>query len=154
MIWEAVVPIPIARIADLPILTQAERHRLLYGGTIPSTIIRKNKCIHQLFEEQWRRGRRPSRWCMKTNNFTYRELNIDRTNSLITCKSAVWARNFGGIWRGTLHRYDRRIAWYPESGCLCTTGSDYPKDRLAFMLAMRRWRSDHPKLPDRETACS
>src|SRR5207253_4193324 len=49
---EGIVADPDQRISDLPILTEAERHQLLVEWNDTKTEYPRDKCIHQLFEEQ------------------------------------------------------------------------------------------------------
>ncbi len=49
---EAIVADPDQSIATLPILTEAERHQILVEWNDTAADYPKDKCIHQLFEEQ------------------------------------------------------------------------------------------------------
>ena len=49
---EGIVGDPDQRISDLPILTEAERRRLLFEWNNTEADYPKDKCIHELFEEQ------------------------------------------------------------------------------------------------------
>ena len=51
-LMEAIVSDPNQSIATLPILTEAERHQLLVAWNDTAADYPKDKCIHQLFEEQ------------------------------------------------------------------------------------------------------
>ena len=64
---EAIVADPDQSIATLPILTEAERHQILVEWNDTAADYPKDKCIHQLFEEQVERTPTPSPWSSKTN---------------------------------------------------------------------------------------
>ncbi len=49
---QGIVANPEQRLADLPILSEAERHQLLVEWNTTQTDYPKNQCIHQLFEAQ------------------------------------------------------------------------------------------------------
>ncbi|MEJ7738042.1 MAG: amino acid adenylation domain-containing protein [Chitinophagaceae bacterium] len=89
ILLEGIIANPEQRISQLPILSKAERHQLLFEWNNTYTKYPDDKCIHELFEEQ----------VIKTPNFvavmfekqqlTYNELN-ERSNQL-----AHYLRNNG-----------------------------------------------------------
>jgi amino acid adenylation domain-containing protein len=78
---EAVVANPERRLSDLPLLTEAERHRLLAEWNDTKRNDRKDKCIHELFEEQAERTPDAVAAVFEDERLTYRELNR-RANQL------------------------------------------------------------------------
>ena len=52
VLLEGIVANPETRIAELPLLTQAERHQLLVEWNQTAVDYPRDKCVHQLFEEQ------------------------------------------------------------------------------------------------------
>jgi amino acid adenylation domain-containing protein len=69
------------RAAEIPLLTEAERHQILIEWNRTDRDYPRDKCIHQLFEEQV--GRTPDAVAVvfEGNSLSYRELNI-RSNQL------------------------------------------------------------------------
>ena len=58
VLLEGIVADPERRISELPILSAAERHQLLVEWNDTKRDYPKDKCIHQLFEEQVREDAR------------------------------------------------------------------------------------------------
>jgi amino acid adenylation domain-containing protein len=72
---EGVVVEPDKRIWELPILTEAERHQLLVEWNDTEADYPKDKCIHQLFEEQVERTPDNVAVICNDKQITYRHLN-------------------------------------------------------------------------------
>jgi amino acid adenylation domain-containing protein len=72
---EGVVVEPDKRICELPILTEAERYQLLVEWNDTEADYPKDKCIHQLFEEQVERTPDNVAVVFEDEQLTYRELN-------------------------------------------------------------------------------
>ena len=83
-LFEAIVADPDQSIATLPILTEAERHQILVEWNDTAADYPKDKCIHQLFEEQVDELRTPSPWSSKTNKSPIESLIARPTNWRIT----------------------------------------------------------------------
>ena len=81
---EAIVADPDQSIATLPILTEAERHQILVEWNDTAADYPKDKCIHQLFEEQVERTPTPSPWSSKTNKSLTESLIAKPTSWRIT----------------------------------------------------------------------
>ena len=77
----AIVADPDQPIATLPILTEAERRQMLIEWNDTGADYPKNKCIHQLFEEQVERTPEAIAVKFEDQQITYRELN-QRANQL------------------------------------------------------------------------
>jgi non-ribosomal peptide synthetase component F len=78
---EGIVANPEQRLADLPILSEAERHQLLVEWNTTQTDYPKSQCIHQLFEAQVEQTPDATALVFEDKHITYRELNI-RSNKL------------------------------------------------------------------------
>jgi amino acid adenylation domain-containing protein len=78
---EAIVADPDQPITTLPILTEAERRQMLIEWNDTVADHPKNKCIHQLFEEQVERTPEAIAVKFEDQQITYRELN-QRANQL------------------------------------------------------------------------
>ena len=94
---EGVVANPDRRIAELPILTAAERHQLLVEWNNTATDCPKDKCIHELFEEQVAKTPDAIAVTFEELQLTYRELN-QRANQLASLPARIGYRcgNPGG----------------------------------------------------------
>jgi amino acid adenylation domain-containing protein len=78
---QSIVADPGRRLSELRLLTEAERHRLLVEWNDTKRNDRKDKCIHELFEEQVERTPDAVAVVFEDERLTYRELNR-RANQL------------------------------------------------------------------------
>ena len=81
VLLEGIVANPDARIAELPLLTEAERHQLLVEWNQTEVDYPRDKCVHQLFEAQVERTPDAIALIFEAQQLTYRELN-QRANQL------------------------------------------------------------------------
>jgi amino acid adenylation domain-containing protein len=72
---EGIVEDPDQRIADLPLLSDAEKHRLLIEWNATGKDYPRDKCIHELFEEQVELAPEAAAVVFGNRQITYRELN-------------------------------------------------------------------------------
>ncbi|OYE03038.1 non-ribosomal peptide synthetase [Nostoc sp. 'Peltigera membranacea cyanobiont' 232] len=72
---EGIVANPIARVSQLPLLTERERHQLLVEWNNTTKEYPQDKCIHQLFEEQVELTPDAIAVVFEDKQLTYRELN-------------------------------------------------------------------------------
>lgn len=72
---EHIVAHPDRRIADLPLLTEAERRQLLFAWNATQTQYPREQCIHQIFEAQVARTPDALALVFGEEQVTYRELN-------------------------------------------------------------------------------
>jgi amino acid adenylation domain-containing protein/non-ribosomal peptide synthase protein (TIGR01720 family)/FkbM family methyltransferase len=72
---EAVVANPQQTVSSLPLLTEQERHQLLWEWNNTTKEYPSNQCIHQLFEEQVARSPDAIAVVFEDKQLTYRELN-------------------------------------------------------------------------------
>ncbi|MBV8608486.1 MAG: AMP-binding protein, partial [Singulisphaera sp.] len=75
MLLESIVSRPEERIADLPLLTEAERCLVLDGWGAAPAPPRPDLCVHQLFERQTRRAPDAVAVVLGEQRLTYRELD-------------------------------------------------------------------------------
>jgi non-ribosomal peptide synthetase component F len=80
-VLEGIVADPDQSIATLPILTETERRQILIEWNDTAADYPKDKCIHQLFEEQVERTPEAIALEFEGKEITYRELNR-RANQL------------------------------------------------------------------------
>src|SRR5215210_8564591 len=76
-----IVEDPDQRLSELPLLSEAERHRLLLGWNDTATEYPRDRCVHELFEEQVERTPHAVAVVFEDQQLTYRELNR-RANQL------------------------------------------------------------------------
>jgi amino acid adenylation domain-containing protein len=78
---EGLVAAPDQRISELPLLTEAERHQLLVEWNDTAVEYPRDKCVHELFEEQVERTPDAVAVVFEEQQLSYRELN-ERANQL------------------------------------------------------------------------
>ena len=81
VLLERIIRDPAAAIGDLDILTGAERRQLLFEFNATRTDYPKDKCVHQLFEEQVQRTPDSMAVVFTEQQLTYAQLNA-RANQL------------------------------------------------------------------------
>ena len=133
---EAIVEHPETAIAELPLLTAPERHQLLVEWNATQTDYPKDKCIHQLFEEQVARTPDAIALVFEDQQLSYQALNA-KANQLAHYLQTV------GVKPDTLVAIcmDRCIdlvisllAILKAGGAYVPLDPTYPRERLAFML--------------------
>jgi amino acid adenylation domain-containing protein len=133
---EGIASNPDQGLADLPLLTEAERRQLIVEWNDTRADFPKDKCVHQLFEEQ--AGRTPDALAVADDKrqFTYRELN-ERASRLAArlrelgvapdvCVGVCLERSVGLV--------VALLAVLKAGGAYVPFDPSYPRDRLAFML--------------------
>ena len=133
---EEIIADPSQRISDLPILTEAEKHQLIVEWNKTERDYPKDKCVHQLFEEQVERTPETVAVVFEDRQLTYRELN-SRANQL-----AHYLKNLGvgpevlvGICvERSLEMIVGLLGILKAGGAYVPLDPQYPKERLTFML--------------------
>jgi amino acid adenylation domain-containing protein len=134
---ESIVTNPNQNLANLSILTPAERHQILTEWNDTSTDYPQDKCIHQLFEEQVERTPDAIAVSFQDQQLTYRELN-NRANQL-----AHYLQNLGvkpdvlvGICvERSLEMIVGLLGILKAGGAYLPLDPAYPTERLAYMLS-------------------
>jgi len=130
------------RLADIPWLTAAERHQLLEEWNNTTVDYPKDKCLHQVFEEQVERTPDaiaivlPAANSHPEQQLTYRELN-DRSNCLADHlqKLGVSTETFVAIMMDrSIEMMVGILGILKAGGVYVPLDPAYPEDRLAFML--------------------
>ncbi len=127
---------PAQRLSELPLLSQAERRRLLVEWNATTTDYPRHQCIHELFEAQVRAHPESVALVFGGESMTYGELNA-RANQLarrllahnlqpgapvaICVEPSVWM--VVGL-----------VAILKAAGAYLPMDPRYPKERLSFML--------------------
>jgi amino acid adenylation domain-containing protein len=133
---EGIVADPDRRISDFSILTEAERHQLLVEWNDTAADYPKDKCIHELFEEQVEKTPDAIAVTFNGRQVTYRELNT-RANQL-----AHYLRGLGvgpeklvGICvERSLEMVVGLLGILKAGGAYVPLDPAYPRERLEFML--------------------
>jgi len=92
---EGIVANPKQQISELPLLTEAERYKLLIEWNNTFAEYPQDKCIHQLFEEQVAQTPNNIAVAFEAQQLTYRELNA-RANQLAHYLRSVFAERLVG----------------------------------------------------------
>ena len=136
ILLEGIVANPDARLWELPLLTQAERHQLLVEWNNTHADYPKDSCIHELFEAQVERTPDAVAVVFEDQQLTYRQLNR-RANQL-----AHYLRSLGvgpEVLVGILmeRSLEMVIALYgilKAGGAYVPLDPEYPSERLVFMV--------------------
>ena len=137
MLLEGVVKNPDQRISDLPVLTKPERHQLLVEWNDTKTEYPKDKCIHQLFEEQVEKSPDAIAVVFEEEQLTYRELS-KRANQLAHYlrKHGVGPDKLVGICvERSMEMVIGLLGILKAGAGYVPLDPSYPAERLEFMLA-------------------
>lgn len=133
---EAIVADPEQCVAKLPLLTAGERQQLLVEWNQTAVAYPKERCVHELFEEQAERAPEAVAVVFEDEQLTYRQLN-ERANQL--------ARHLQGLGVGpdtlvaicverSLEMVVGLLGILKAGGAYVPLDPSYPGARLAFML--------------------
>ena len=133
---QTVVTNPEVRVAEIPLLSPAERHQLLVEWNNTQTDYPQDKSIHQLFEEQVEQNSNAIALVYENQHLTYRELNC-RANQL-----AHYLRSLGvgadmlvGLCvERSLEMVVGMLGILKAGGAYVPLDPEYPQERLSFML--------------------
>jgi amino acid adenylation domain-containing protein len=131
-----IVTNPAARISELPLLDDAERHKLLFEWNDTARDYPTETCLHELIEAQVKRTPDAVALVFENEALTYRELN-GRANQL-----AHYLRKLGvgpdavvGVLaERSIEMVVGLLATIKAGGAYLPIDENYPVDRLAFML--------------------
>jgi aspartate racemase len=136
VLLEGIVDDPDRRLSELPILTEAEEHQLLVEWNGTAKGYPKNKCIHELFEEQVEKSPDGVAVLFDNQQLTYQELN-ERANQLARYlrKLGVGPEVLVGISvERSLEMVVGLLGILKAGGAYVPLDPQYPRERLAFML--------------------
>jgi amino acid adenylation domain-containing protein len=133
---ESVVANPDQRLSELPLLSPGERHQLLVEWNQTEVAYPKDRCLHELIEEQVERTPDATAVVFENEQLTYRELN-ERANQL--------GRHLQGLGVGpdtlvglcverSLEMVVGLLGILKAGGAYVPLDPEYPRERLAFML--------------------
>lgn len=133
---EAIVTNPDQRLADLPLLSAAQRHQLLVEWNQTQVEYAKISCIHHLFEAQVEKTPDAVAVVFKDVQLTYRELN-KKANCLAHYlqQLGVGPEVLVGICvNRSLEMIVASLGVWKAGGAYIPLDPDYPRDRLILML--------------------
>jgi amino acid adenylation domain-containing protein len=133
---EFVVADPAESIAALPILSEAERHKILVEWNDTAADYPKDKCIQQLFEEQVERTPEAIALEFEDQQITYRELN-SRANQLAhyLVTLGIGPEKLVGICvERSIEMLVGLLGTLKAGGAYVPLDPAYPHERLRFML--------------------
>jgi non-ribosomal peptide synthetase component F len=133
---EAIVADPDQPIANVPILTEAERHKILDEWNDTAADYREDTCIHQLFEEQVERMPEAIAVEFEKQQITYGELNR-RANQLAhyLIDIGIGPEKLVGICvERSIEMVVGLLGILKAGGAYIPLDPAYPEERLRFML--------------------
>jgi len=132
-----IVANPIARVSELPLLTEAERYQLLVEWNNTTKEYPSDKCIHQLFEEQVERSPSSVAVVFEGKQLTYQQLNA-RANQLAHYLQSLGVKPevlVGICVERSLEMIVGLLGIFKAGGAYVPLDPTYPKDRLFHMLS-------------------
>ncbi|MBD1908589.1 non-ribosomal peptide synthetase [Funiculus sociatus GB2-A5] len=136
ILLEGIVANPEQRVAELPILSEAELHQLLVEWNNTQVNYPKELFVHQLFEAQVEQNKDAIAVVFEDKQLTYQELNI-RSNKLANYlqKLGVGAEILVGVCvERSLDMIIGMLAILKAGGAYLPLDPSYPPERLSFML--------------------
>jgi amino acid adenylation domain-containing protein len=132
----AIVKDPQEKVRDLPLLTESERHQLLVEWNNTHTDYPQDKCLHQLFEEQVEKTPDAVAVVFENQQLTYQQLN-SRANQLAHYLQSLGVKPdtlVGLCVERSLEMAIGVLGILKAGGAYLPLDSEYPQDRLSFML--------------------
>jgi amino acid adenylation domain-containing protein len=132
----AIVENPSHKVGELPLLSEAERHQLLVEWNDTESVYPKNKCIHQLFEEQVERTPDAVALVFEEQQLTYRQLNI-RANQLAHYLQTLGVKPevlVGICVERSFEMLVGLLGILKAGGAYVPLDPTYPQQRLSYML--------------------
>jgi amino acid adenylation domain-containing protein len=133
---EGITADPDARVSELPLLTSAERQQALVEWNATTSPYPKDRCLHELFEEQAARGPDAVAVTFEDRRWTYRELN-ERADRLARRLSqfGVGPDTLVAVCvERSLDMVAALLGVHKAGGAYVPLDPAYPRERLAYML--------------------
>ena len=133
---EDIVEHPKKKVSELELLTEGEKQQILVEWNDTAMEYPKDKCVHQLFEEQVRRTPEAVAVACGEEKLTYQELN-EKANQLghYLQKLGVGSEVLVGICvRRTLEMIVGMLGVMKAGGAYVPMDPSYPHERLAYIL--------------------
>lgn len=135
-ILEGIVAAPDKQLAELPLLTDAERQLMLIEWNNTSQDFPMHQCLHQLFESQVERTPDAVAVTCEERQLTYRELN-SKANQLahhLHSLGVMPGTLVGICMRRSLDMIVALLGVLKAGGAYVPLDPAYPQERIAFML--------------------
>ncbi|RAM48126.1 MAG: non-ribosomal peptide synthetase, partial [Hapalosiphonaceae cyanobacterium JJU2] len=132
----AVAESPQQTIGEIPLLSDAERHQLLFEWNDTAREYSKDKCIHQLFEEQVEQTPDAVAVVFEEQQLTYRQLN-ERANQLAHHLKTLGVEPevlVGICIERSLEMVVGLLGILKAGGAYVPLDPSYPTERLALMI--------------------
>ncbi|WP_375511202.1 amino acid adenylation domain-containing protein [uncultured Nostoc sp.] len=136
-IFSAIVENPKLRMGELPLLSEAERHQLLVEWNDTECEYPRDKCIHQLFEEQVNRTPNATAVVFDTEQLTYLQLN-QKANQLAHYLQSLGVRPevlVGICMERSIEMVVGLLGILKAGGAYLPLDPTYPAERLSLMLS-------------------
>jgi amino acid adenylation domain-containing protein len=136
VLLDAAVTDPSASLHALPLLTDEERHQLLFQWNETRRDFPHNRCVHELFEEQAARAPEAVAVVCGGERLTYAELNA-RSNRLARHLRACGVRaevRVGILLERSIEMAVALLAILKTGGGYVAFDPSYPAERLRYML--------------------
>ncbi len=133
----AIVENPQRAVAELPLLSEAERHQLLREWNDTATEYPSDKCIHQLFEEQVEKTPLSVAVVFEKEQLTYQQLN-QRANQLAHHLKSLGVEPevlVGICVERSVEMVVVLLGILKAGGAYVPLDPSYPNERLSYMLA-------------------
>ncbi|MEM9926975.1 MAG: amino acid adenylation domain-containing protein, partial [Cyanobacteria bacterium P01_D01_bin.50] len=132
----AIVDEPEQKISELPLLTVSENQQLLVDWNQTAIEYPRDKCVHQIFEEQVQKTPDNIALVWENQTFTYDELNI-KANQLADHLRSLGVKpetRVGIYLERSLEAIIGILAILKAAGIYVPLDPAYPQERLSFML--------------------
>ena len=134
---DGIIKTPEQTISQLPLLTEGERHQLLVEWNNTQTDYPRDKCIHQVFEEQVTRTPDAIAVVFEDQQLTYQALNV-KANQLAYYLQSIGVGPdvlVGLCVEPSLEMMVGMLAILKAGGAYVPLDPDYPAERLTYILA-------------------
>lgn len=158
VLLESIITDDTRSIAQLPLLTDQERHHLLYDFNDTRTEYPRHETVHRLFEEQAALSPDSVAVVFNDERFTYRELNekANRLAHYLQTQGVGPEVIVGVLMERSLSMVVALLGILKAGGAYLPLDPNYPPERLAFMLddsgaglllSQKRWEATLDSLP-------
>ncbi len=133
---DSIVANPQQQISELPLLTAAERHQLLFEWNDTQADYPQNKCIHELLEQQTERNPDTVAVVFENQQVSYQELN-SRANQLAHYLKTLGVKPdvlVGICVERSIEMVVGLLGILKAGGAYVPLDPTYPKERSRFML--------------------
>ena len=127
---------PDRQLAELPVLTDFERHQMLVEWNATRIDYRRDQCIHQIFEDQVRRAPDATAIVFEGEHLSYGELNCraNRLARFLTAQGVGPEAPVGISVKRSLEMIVALLGILKAGGLYVPLDPAYPDERLTFML--------------------